>query len=58
MAAIFPFHFAFLSNIAVSINHPFVSFHYFICFMPLSQAHVGLGPRHFPSSKSMTTLQV
>ena len=30
----------------------------FICFMPLSQAHVGLGPRHFPSSKSMTTLQV
>ena len=54
----FRFIFAFLSNIAVSINHPFVSFHYFICFMPLSQAHVGLGPRHFPSSKSMTTLQV
>ena len=54
----FCFIFAFLSNIAVSINHPFVSFHYFICFMPLSQAHVGLGPRHFPSSKSMTTLQV
>ena len=54
----FHFIFAFLSNIAVSINNPFVSFHYFICLMPLSQAHVGLGPRHFPSSTSMTTLQV
>lgn len=52
---------SFLSNIAVSFSHPFVSFHYFISLMPLiplSQAHVILGPRHFPSSQSMTTLQV